>query len=258
MGVVLGSIVSIVILFGTAAMAGTGIGSVFNLGRTNTVNAKTTLSGSHAGSQLQVINSSAGKGANGIGINVAKGKSPLTVNSTTKVSNLNADYVDGQHASAFQRPLNSPTCYGGEAISGFTKQGTSTCTSTMVLPIVASPAADSDTVSTPVDFADSSLELFFKCSEPTTVVEFVNSNYNSAVTLNWMFSQGGTASTVDTSGETIYAAGHLDFVLSGNRIEGQWIFSEPGAVTTVNLHGFDAGAGGCEFRGTAEVAKVVS
>ena len=69
-----GSIVSIVILFGTTAMAGTGIGSVFNLGRTNPVNAKTTLSGSHAGSQLQVINSSAGKGANGIGMEISEGQ----------------------------------------------------------------------------------------------------------------------------------------------------------------------------------------
>ncbi len=69
-----------------------------------------------------------------------------------------------------------------------------------------------------------------------------------------MFSQGGTTSTVDASGGTIDSEGNLDFVFSGNRIEGQWIFAEPGAVVTVNLHGFDAGSGGCEFRGTAEVA----
>jgi hypothetical protein len=81
--VVLGAVVSVVTLFGTAAVAGTGVGGIFNLGRTNTVNARTTLSGSTAGPQLQVSNSSTKKGASGIAINVAKGKPPLAVNSST-------------------------------------------------------------------------------------------------------------------------------------------------------------------------------
>ena len=251
MGVVLGAIVSVVTLFGTAAVAGTGVGGIFNLGRTNTVNARTTLTGSHAGSQLQVINSSSGKGANGIGINVAKGKSPLVVNSATKVSNLNADYLDGQHAAAFQLPPKE-ACGDGMAIRSLMRDGDTTCTSSVVLPIAESPTADSG--SRGIFFEPSSLELHFFCSDPTTNVYFVNTNPTSAATLNWMFSQGGTTSTVDASGDTIDSEGDLDFVFSGNRIEGQWIFAEPGAVVTVNLHGFDAGSGGCEFRGTAEVA----
>jgi hypothetical protein len=250
MGVVLGAIVSVVTLFGTAAVAGTGVGGVFNLGRTNTVNAKTTLTGSHAGSQLQVINSSSGKGANGIGINVAKGKSPLTVNSSTKVSNLNADYVDGQHASAFQLPLKE-SCGAGTAIRSVMRNGDTTCTSSVVLPIALSPAAHVFALDL---LTPSSLQLNFACSRPSTGVSFVNTNATDAATLNWMFSDGGITSTVDASGNTMAPGRALPFDLPGNRLEGQWIFAEPGSVTTVNLHGFNAGSGGCEFRGTAEVA----
>jgi hypothetical protein len=36
-------------------------------------------------------------------------------------------------------------------------------------------------------------------------------------------------------------------------LEGQWIFSGGGAVTTVNLHAFNGGSS-CEVRGTAEWA----
>ena len=68
MGVVVGAVVSVVTLFATAAVAGTGVGGIFNLGRANMVNATTRLSGDSAGRQLQVSNSSTKKGAAGIGI----------------------------------------------------------------------------------------------------------------------------------------------------------------------------------------------
>jgi hypothetical protein len=74
---------------------------VFNLGRTNTVNATSTLTGSTAGRMLQVTNTSTGTGATGIGIKVASGKAPLAVNSTTKVANLNADLLDGMDSTRF-------------------------------------------------------------------------------------------------------------------------------------------------------------
>ena len=105
MGVVLGADVSIVTLFGTVALAGTKVGGIFDLGKTNTVNGTTTLRGAAAGKQLQVNNLSTGQGASGIGIKVAAGKPPLAVNSSTEVGNLNADYLNGLHASAFQRRL---------------------------------------------------------------------------------------------------------------------------------------------------------
>jgi hypothetical protein len=94
-GVALGAITSTVVLIAATALAGTGIGGVFNLGKTNTVNETTTLTGAKAGKQLQVTNTSIGAGATGIGINVKPGKPPLTVNSSTRVANLNADKLDG-------------------------------------------------------------------------------------------------------------------------------------------------------------------
>jgi hypothetical protein len=100
-GVVLGSITSAVVLLAASAFGGTGIGAVFNLGRTNTVNHQSTLKGNAAAPMLQVANGSTQSGATGVGINVAPGHAPLKVNSSTKVARLNADRLDGIDSSGF-------------------------------------------------------------------------------------------------------------------------------------------------------------
>ena len=105
-GVVLGSVVSFAMLTATAAFAGSGVGAIFNLGTGNSVNASTGISGSTNANMLGVKNVNTGANAGGIGISVASGKPPLKVNSSTKVSNLNADLLDGKHSSAFQAPLS--------------------------------------------------------------------------------------------------------------------------------------------------------
>jgi len=51
---------------GTVALAGTGIGGIFNLGQANTVNATSSLSGASTGAQLQVTNTGTSTGAQGI------------------------------------------------------------------------------------------------------------------------------------------------------------------------------------------------
>src|SRR3989442_1581585 len=51
------------VIFTTTALAGSGVGGVFNLGQTNTVNGTSTLKGTSAGSQLRVENASIGTGA---------------------------------------------------------------------------------------------------------------------------------------------------------------------------------------------------
>lgn len=56
---VVGGIAGAFIAAGTAALAGTGVGGVFNLGQSNTVNVATKLSGTTSGPQLQVSNSNA-------------------------------------------------------------------------------------------------------------------------------------------------------------------------------------------------------
>jgi hypothetical protein len=91
--------VSGVVLFGTAAIAGTGVGGVFNLGKTNKVNAGSTLKGSTSGKTLQLTNTGTGTG---LGVTVGAGKAPITVNAGAgKATNLNADKLDGLESSAF-------------------------------------------------------------------------------------------------------------------------------------------------------------
>jgi hypothetical protein len=65
-GIVLGAAVSILVLVASTAVAGTGIGGIFNLGQSNTVDATSALSGASVGPQLQVTNSGTGTGAQGI------------------------------------------------------------------------------------------------------------------------------------------------------------------------------------------------
>ena len=102
-GVVLGACVSTMVLVAATAYAGTGIGGVFNLGKTNTVNATSTLQGSSS-KTLQVANSGSGPA---LGLHVQAGQPPLSTNSQTKVNNLNSDLLDGQDSSAFQLKSDS-------------------------------------------------------------------------------------------------------------------------------------------------------
>lgn len=81
-----------VLLAITAATNGTGIGAVFNLGKTNKVNATSTLTGKTTGSMLNVANSGQGTALN---LHVSSGHAPFTVNSATKVAHLNASLLGG-------------------------------------------------------------------------------------------------------------------------------------------------------------------
>ncbi|MDX6513044.1 MAG: hypothetical protein QOE36_2548 [Gaiellaceae bacterium] len=115
-GLVGGVVAGAVILAGSA-VAGNGIGDVFNLGQPNTVNASSSLTGTTAGKQLDVQNLSTaasssalyalGKGSvptatfqNGgagpaVSLLAGKGQPPFTTNSAYKVVSLNADKLDG-------------------------------------------------------------------------------------------------------------------------------------------------------------------
>jgi hypothetical protein len=108
----------------TVALAGSGVGGVFNLGVTNAVNGQTKLTGATSGAQLRVDNTSAASNAAGIAVTSASptaagffaantaggpagaftvnaGVSPFTVSSTGKVANLNADRLDGLDSARF-------------------------------------------------------------------------------------------------------------------------------------------------------------
>jgi hypothetical protein len=123
-GAALGAVTAVLTLGATAALAGTGPGANFNLGKINSVNATSTLTGSATGSLLKIPNTSTGAGAQAISassagtiaatikasntgggpaaeFDVTTGHAPFTVNSATEVANLNAATLQGMVPADF-------------------------------------------------------------------------------------------------------------------------------------------------------------
>lgn len=128
-GVVLGSLTAVLVLGASAALAGTGVGGVFNLGQANTVNQASSLTGASSGSQLSISNTSTAAGTRGLTVNGASSAAalfvhngagpaaafqsstsspPFTVNSSVQVPSLNATLLGG-HASGYFLPASSRT-----------------------------------------------------------------------------------------------------------------------------------------------------
>jgi hypothetical protein len=103
-GAVAGGVGAAVVMAASAALAGSGVGGVFNLGRTNTVGAQTTLTG-NAGSvaQLRVQNTGGGPAFAAV---VKPGAAPFTVSSSVRVHGLNADKLDGIDSTGFLRAIH--------------------------------------------------------------------------------------------------------------------------------------------------------
>ncbi len=96
------ALLAIVAFVGVApVVGGTGLGAVFNLGRTNTVNSVSTLTGSTTSRMLQVTNKGTGAA---LQLTTRTTAPPLKVNSSVKVANLNADKLDGIDSTGFIRP----------------------------------------------------------------------------------------------------------------------------------------------------------
>jgi hypothetical protein len=72
-------------------------------GGQNAATTATRLSANIPNRTLQLQNTSTGPGASALGLTVAAGKPPMTVNSDVKVARLNADEVDGLDSSEFVR-----------------------------------------------------------------------------------------------------------------------------------------------------------
>jgi hypothetical protein len=84
----------------STALAGTGIGARFDLGKTNTVNAISKLVGNVSGASLLIDNNSANGAATVLDLQVQPGKAPMKVNPEAgTATNLNADKLDGKSAS---------------------------------------------------------------------------------------------------------------------------------------------------------------
>jgi hypothetical protein len=158
----------------------------------------------------------------------------------------NARRLGGSPAGAWQRRVHG-SCDGNRAVSAVSDTGSVQCARS-VFPIAMTPANDANETSY---FNNSFLSVLAGCGTGNTYVRFAN-NHLTAATLNWRVSEGGTTSTVNASGDVIAGSGVISFVYA-NRLEGQWIYSTGGEVTTVNLHAFRS-PDSCEVRGTAEVA----
>ena len=94
-------VLAVVLNLSSAALAGTGVGANFNLGEKNTVNRLSQLVGATDTAMLRIVNNDAGANATALDLRVEPGLAPMRVNSSTQVSNLNADLVDGRSASSF-------------------------------------------------------------------------------------------------------------------------------------------------------------
>jgi hypothetical protein len=97
----------------STALAGTGVGGVFNLGQLNTVNTISRLVGNVNDSMLRLNNASTGASATALDLKVTSGKPPMTVNSDAKVTNLNADKLDGKDASQLPGTITDFTTFQG-------------------------------------------------------------------------------------------------------------------------------------------------
>lgn len=92
-------IVALTVGLASTALAGTGIGARFDLGKTNTVNAVSKLVGNVAGPSLQIDNNSANGAATALNLLVEAGKAPMKVNPEAgTATNLSADKLDGKSA----------------------------------------------------------------------------------------------------------------------------------------------------------------
>jgi len=256
-GVAVGSVVSTVVLFATAAFAGGGVGAIFNLGKYNPVNATTELAGSTNGKQLDVVNTSTGADAAGIGITVHSNRPPLTVNSSTKVNNLNADLLDGLDSSKLQRRVTGQ-CANGTAVSTINADGTVGCTTSAVYPIYHNMSFGQNELFD--TFGGSGLALISECSNSLSVgLGYRNSGTNASTVNESLNTNGPDGSIVDTI--PMPAGYAITSGVGGSQLGGQvvWVTST-GAfpsytrwIISISISE-SVSASGCIFNGNAEVA----
>jgi hypothetical protein len=98
----MGIAVMLALVLGAATTALAAVpGDPFKLGRQNTIDALSRMVGTVNDAMLRIDNDSAGASATALELRVEPGQPPMKVDSSTKVTALNADQVDGKSAGAF-------------------------------------------------------------------------------------------------------------------------------------------------------------
>ena len=95
--------VILALVLGVASMALGANGNPWILGRGNVATAITSLGGAAGvdGPMLRITNNDAAANDTALDLKVQSGEAPMTVNSPTKVTNLNSDQLDGKDQRAF-------------------------------------------------------------------------------------------------------------------------------------------------------------
>jgi hypothetical protein len=91
-------VVIVLVLMAATTVLAAAPGDPLRLGVSNTIQKVTRLTANLAGGVLKITNGGSGPALNLV---VKPGSPPMAVNSDAKVTNLNADLIDGQHSSAF-------------------------------------------------------------------------------------------------------------------------------------------------------------
>jgi hypothetical protein len=256
-GVGLGAVVSALTLTTTAALAGTGVGGVFNLGVKNSVNGTTTLTGRVAGSQLQVTNTSARSGATGIGIRVAAGKPPLVVNSSAEVVHLNAGMVDGKPATAFL-PVTGTAAnsakLGGLPASAYLSSSAGAVGRANLANSAVGPAQLGDDFMKRIDVSASYDNITDVFIGSDTYVG-LNCHFSSSLLRIDLVNQQSTTmdmslAWIDTGGASHYSAAATDFLGPDvGTSTGYFLMSNATETITGSFEAFDNGSNTCTLEG---------
>jgi hypothetical protein len=117
---VFGLALVLALVFGMASTALGANGGNFILGSlNNTATAITKLTGTVGGGPaLQISNPSTATGSTALDLQVATGRTPMRVNRTTKVTNLNADLLDGRDSTTIGRELFAVVTPEGNLVRG--------------------------------------------------------------------------------------------------------------------------------------------
>jgi hypothetical protein len=95
------ALLALVVALGSTGYAANG--GAFILGLINGATQRTALGANYNGPALALSNVSTGVSATALTLTVAAGHPPMKVNAATKVTNLNADYLDGIDSARFIR-----------------------------------------------------------------------------------------------------------------------------------------------------------